>query len=208
MIAPSRSASFSTVNIHFDSQERFCHFPINKNSKTEMRAQGLKPPRHEDEVQWFRRATPPVGSIPLSLCNIILPYDPHYTGPRGQHLTKDLVKLGVPRIGKAWVITTFVTWDDPLTLPIPDAYQVRTTFRLATKENVIVVSEVIDFDKEAFLKPLRLGSDVTVLNPEVTGIADLIGDPSLLVHFWNDPRKDPDNISRIWEIGDVSISVP
>ena len=154
MMATSKSAYLAKVTIHFDSQEGFCHFPINKQYKDKMIAQGLKPPPHKDEVQWIRTPTPPLGSIPVALCNIILPYDPDYSGPRGQHSTKDLLNLSPPGIGKAWVIEAYVTFDDPLRIPIPDKYEVRKTFQLATKENVIVVTEVIDFDKAAFLRPL------------------------------------------------------
>jgi hypothetical protein len=92
MIAPSKSAYLGKVTIHFDSQERFCHFPINQNHKDKMSAQGLIPPRHKDEVQWFRTPTPPEG------------------------------------------------------------HQLCATFHLATKENVIAVTKVIDFDLAAFLQ--------------------------------------------------------
>lgn len=209
MIAPSTSAYLSKVTIHFDSQERFCHFAINKDYKTKMIAQGLNPPRHEDEVQWTRTSTPSVGNIPVGLCNIILPYNPNYSNPdlHGQNSKKNLLKLSAPGIGKAWVIKTFVTLDDPSRIPIPEEYQLRTTFHLATKENVIVVTEVVDFDIAGFLQRHQaLRSDGTVFNPE-KAIADFLSEP-LIIQFWNDPRKDTDNILRIWEVGDVKIAMP
>ncbi len=197
MISTSESANFSKVTIHFDSQERFCHFPINKAYKNKMIAQGLNPPRHKDETHWTRTTTPSLGSIPAALCNIILPYNPNYSKP-ASHANKNVLKLSVPGSGKAWVIRTFVTYD-PL-IAIPQAYQLRTIFNLATKENVIVVTEVIDFDIAGFLQ--GKGGDATVLNRE-TDIADILRKP-VLIHFWNDPRKEKDNIFRIWEIGDVT----
>jgi hypothetical protein len=198
-IATSESAYLSKVTIHFDSQERFCHFPINKDYKNQMNAQGLNPPRHEDEVQWTRTPTASVGSTPVCLCHIYLPYNPNYSKP-ASHANKNVLKLSVPGSGRAWVIRAFVTYD-PL-IAIPEAYQLRTIFNLATKENVIVVTEVIDFDIAGFLQGKGGQSDGTVFNPE-TDIADVLRKP-VLIHFWNDPRKETDNIFRIWEIGDVT----
>ena len=196
MIATSNSAYLSKVTIHFDSQERFCHFPINQDYKDKMSAQGLIPPRHKDEVQWFRTPTPPIGSIPVGLCKILLLYNPNYSNREDS--TKDLLRLSVPGIGKAWVIKTFVTLDDPI-LP-PEGHQLCATFHLATKENVIVVTKVIDFDLAAFLQRHQaLKSDGTVFSPGKDR-AEFLGKPSL-IHFWNDPRQETDNIFRIHEIG-------
>jgi hypothetical protein len=205
MIAPPSKKPLSCkVNIKFGAS-RFCHYAITRQYKDEMSVQGLKPPPHKDEVQWFRRPTPPVGSIPLALCNIYLPYDPNYSGPRGQHSKKDLLKLSPPGIGKAWVIEIYVSFDDPSTIPIPDKYQVRTTFPLATKENVMVLTEVVDFDKTEFLRPLTGHSDGTVFHP-AKDIAEVLADSPIL-HLRQDPRTAEDNIFRIYEFGNVKIDM-
>jgi len=196
MISTRESVNFSKVTIHFNSQEGFCHFPLSTAHKKIMIAQGLNPPRHKDEVHWNRAPTPPVGSIPAGLCNIILPYNPNYSKP-ASYANKNVLKLSVLGRGKAWVISTFVSYD-PL-IAIPQAYQLRAIFNLATKENVIVVTQVIDFDIAGFLQ--GKGGHGMVLNRE-TDIADVLRKPVLL-HFWNEP-KNTDNILRIWEIGGVT----
>lgn len=205
MLAPSNTAHISKVTFHFDKAERFCHFAVNKTHKPKMIEQGLTPPNHFEEAQWYLEPTPKPNALPLTLCSIVLSYNPlHYNpNPIKPKDGKHLLCLSPPPLGKAWQIILAATYHDPNKIDVPAPFVKHEHIQLATGEYILVLGGAIDFDSQTILKNKTLTAKTSF--DAHFKLDDFSTEPRVL-HLWNEPKEEPDNILRIYEFCGVTFS--